>query len=523
MHHTVRAPRRRSVARRCTAIALITVSALVAASCTSDGEGSSGTTSTTIDPSTITDPSRQVDVSELTIAAMPAGNGAPQRSALAADARQPLPGSWTEAEYLVSGTAAEYEGPATGPATVASDDHPFATRVLVRMPTDPAQFSGRVWLEPFNTSGGGELDAIWSSLAPLIVDEGDAWIGVTVRAGQTQRLKDFDAVRYAGVALTDNDHGWDALRSVGTLVKLNPEASPLSGYDVEHLYMAGYSQSGVDAATFAGAFNPMTRLGDGSSVFDGYFLGSHSANLSPLQSGTSIIPKFERDPLPPVDVPVIDFESQSDAEGFAVDVPTAIARDAGLAGADTATGDTIPYVNSGGASVRQPNTDDDDDHLFLFEVAGAPHATGGGSGCDEGSSSFPTAYFTRAVAALLVAWVEDGSTPPDADRLELAVDDDVSEAAVDEVGNALGGVRSPFVDVPLSRYEVHQSGTSCRSVGVETPLPKDELVRRYVDPVSYMAEFTKSLEDTIDAGYLLELDRQRILTEQRTRADELFG
>jgi hypothetical protein len=522
MHHSDRAPRRRSTARRRAAAALLVVAALVAASCTSDDEGSSATTSTTIDPATITDPNRQVDVSELTVAAMPAGAGTPQRSATIAEARQPLPADYTESEYLVSGDAAEYTGPATGPATVATEGHPFATRVLVRAPADPADFSGRVWLEPFNTSGGGELDAIWSSLAPLIIDEGDAWIGVTVRASQTQRLQTFDAARYAGVALTNNDHGWDVLRSVGTLVKLNDEQSPLADYDVGHLYMAGYSQSAVDAATFAGAFNPTTRLGDGSSVYDGYFLGSHSANLSPLTSGTSIIPKFEREPLPPVDVPVIDFESQSDAEGFAVDVPTAIARDAGLAGADTATGDTIPYVNSGGISVRQPNTDDDDDHLYLIEVAGAPHGSGNGGDCPAGSS-FPTSYFTRAAAALLVAWAEDGVTPPDAPRLELAVEDDVSVAATDEIGNAKGGVRSPYVDVPLARYEVHQPGTSCRSVGVETPLPKDELVRRYVDVVGYMAEFTKSLDDTIDAGYLLELDRQRILEEQQARASELFA
>jgi hypothetical protein len=520
MHHTARATRRPPGTRLRTAAALIAIAALVAASCTDDDDSSSPT-STTVDPATITDPNRQVDVTELTIAAMPAGAGTPQRSATVADAREPLPADYTEAEYLVSGTAAEYTGPATGPATVDSTGHPYATRVLVRAPADPAAFSGRVWLEPFNTSGGGELDAIWSSLAPLIVDEGDAWIGVTVRASQTQRLQEFDAARYGGVTLTNNDHGWDVLRSVGTLVKLNPEHSPLADYDVGHLYMAGYSQSAVDAATFAGAFNGMTRLGDGSSVYDGYFLGSHSANLSPLQSGTTIIPKFEREPLPPVDVPVIDFESQSDAEGFAVDVPTAIARDAGLAGAAEATTDTIPYVNAGGASVRQPNTDDDDDHLYLFEIAGAPHSTGGGSGC-EGSSSFPTAYFTRAAAALLVAWAEDGATPPDADRLELAVDDAVSVAATDEVGNAKGGVRSPYVDVPLSRYEVHQPGTSCRSVGVETPLPKDELVRRYVDALGYMAEFTKSLDETIDAGYLLELDRRRILDTQTQRANELF-
>jgi hypothetical protein len=505
---------------RRTCVLAIALVALLASACSSDG-GDAETTATTADPAAITDASIQVDVDELTIAAMPAGKGVPQRSATVADARQPLPSDYTESEFLVSGTAAEYTGPATGPATVASEDHPFATRVLVRVPADPADFSGRVWLEPFNTSGGGELDAIWSSLAPLITDRGDAWVGVTVRASQTGRLQTFDAVRYAGVALTNNDHGWDALRSVGTLVKLNPDQSPLAEYDVSHLYMAGYSQSGVDAATFASAFNGMTRLGNGASVYDGYFLGGHGGNLSPLKSGSSIIPKFDSAPLPPIDVPVIDFEAQSDAEGFQVDVPTALAREAGLAGADKATGDTIPYVNPGGASIRQPNTDDDDDHLFLFEVAGAPHSTSTPEGC-PGVTTFPTAYFTRAAAALLVAWAEDGTTPPDADRLELAVDDAVSAAATDEIGNAKGGVRSPFVDVPLSRFEVHGPPPRCRSAGNEIALPKDQLVKRYGDVAGHLAQFTTSLDRTIKAKFLLQLDRQRILDAQKARAEELF-
>jgi hypothetical protein len=509
-----------AIAWRRAGIAVLVVTGLLAAACSSD-DGDSATSTTTADRAAIVDASIQVDVDQLTVAPMPGGKGVPQRSATVADARQPLPSDYAESEFLVSGTAAEYTGPATGPATVASEDHPFATRVLVRTPADPADFSGRVWLEPFNTSGGGELDAVWSSLAPLITDEGDAWIGVTVRASQTGRLKEFDAARYAGVALTNNDHGWDALRSVGTLVKLNPDQSPLADYDVKHLYMAGYSQSGVDAATFAGAFNRMTRLGDGASVYDGYFLGGHAGNLSPLESGSSIIPKFESAPLPPIDVPVIDFESQSDAEGFQVDVPVSLAREAGLAGADEATGDTIPYVNPGGASIRQPNTDEDDDHLFLFEVAGAPHSTNASEGC-PGVTTFPTAYFTRAAAALLVAWAEKGTTPPDADRLELAVDDAVSAAATDEVGNAKGGVRSPFVDVPLSRYEVHGPPPRCRSAGNEIALPKDELVKRYGSAAAYLERFTTSLDRTIKARFLLQLDRQRILDAQEARAEELF-
>ena len=504
------------------ALALVlATTAVLTVGCSSSNDASGPTT--TVDRAAIVDARRQVDVRGLTVAAMPAGAGVPQRSAKAKDAREPLPATYVETEHLVSGAAAVYAGPATGPVDVATAGHPFATRVLVRAPARPADFSGRVWVEPFNTSGGGEVDALWSSLAPLIAQEGDAWVGITVRASQTKRLQTFDPVRYAGVALTDNDHGWDAIRSIGTLLKLNTKASPLASYDIKHVYLGGYSQSAVDTATFAGAFNGITRLGDGSPVFDGYFLGSHESNLSPLQSGSTIIPKFESARLPAVDVPVLDMESQTDVEGFAVQVPTALAREAGVAGAEAATGDTIDYVNAGGASVRRDNRDKPNDHFWLLEIAGAPHGAGGGNGCD-GFSSFPTSYFTRAAAGALVAWAEKGTKPPDAERIRLAKLDKVSVAATDAHGNAIGGVRSPFVDVPLSRFEVHSGpAPTCKQVGNETPFTKDELVKLYGDTETYLEKFTKSLDATIKARFLLPLDRQRILDAQRARAAELFG
>jgi hypothetical protein len=70
---------------------------------------------------------------------------------------------------------------------------------------------------------------------------------------------------------------------------------------------------------------------------------------------------------------------------------------------------------------------------------------------------------------------------------------------------------------------VHGEGPSCRSVGNETPLPREDLVTRYGDAARYMAEFTESLDATIDAGFLLELDRQRILDAQAPKAAELLG
>ena len=154
-------------------------------------------------------------------------------------------------------------------------------------------------------------------------------------------------------------------------------------------------------------------------MYDGYLLGAHDGNLSPLQSGDSIIPKFDVAPIPSVDAPVIDVEPQTDVEGFAVTVPTALLKQAGPAGADAIKSPTFTYTDVGGAKERRNDSDTTRDQYRLFEIPGAPHVAGAGDGC-IGSSSFPTQYFTRAAAALLARWAEDGAAPPRAPRIELA-------------------------------------------------------------------------------------------------------
>lgn len=466
----------------------------------------------------------QVALGDAQLRTVPAGNGVPQRSATAPDARSPLPDGYAETEYFLEGSSSVYAGPATGPATLESTDHHFATRLLVRAPADATEFSETVWVEPLNTTGGGDFDAVWGSIGPLVAERGDAWVGVTVRAGQVERLQTFDPVRYADMDLPENTYAWEILRQVGALLKSNDPNNPIDGLRAERVYMVGYSQSAVDVATFMLAFNGVTRRANGKAIYDGYLIGGRQANLSPLQSGDTIIPQFEYGKIEDVDVPVIDVEAQADVEGFSVEVPTALAQSEGLAGADEIDTPTFTYTTPGGATVRRPDSNRKIDHFRLFEIAGASHGTGGSPECTDGSSSFPIALFIRAAAARLADWAENGAAPPQGPRIQLATRDDVSDSKADEDGNAVGGVRSPFVDVPLSHYEPHSGpAPTCKLRGVETPLGADVIAERYGDAARYMKEFTKSLDRTIEAGFLLEIDRDAILDAQSVRASAVFG
>lgn len=451
------------------------------------------------------------DVSRARLRAIPTGNGRAQSSGsrprLTDGTTAPaLDAGYTEVEYLFSGVGCMYSGAATGPATVVSDGHRYVTRLLARYPSNRDRFSGRVVVEPFNTSNGPDTDALWARIAPLLQSEGDGWIGVSERASSVKHLLSYDAVRYADLAIATNDLAWDVLRQVGMFVRTAGDRAPLAGLAVEYLYLAGYSQSAADTATFAMSFHDDTRLPDGRPVFDGYFPAAHSASLTPLQSGTRERPSFEYAPMRPPAVPVIDVEMQTDVEGFT-----------------TTLSSGREYTSRSGASVRRADSDGPVDRYRLYEISGAPHLTSM-PGCDGNGSSFPAEAFLRAGMARLYRWAERGIVPPTAPRITLTVLDDVAVAAVDECGNALDGVRSPHLDVPLSRYEVHAApGPRCALAGRETPLSARELLARYGDVESYLKRFTERLDASIRDGFLLGLDQPRIVAVQTDKARQAFA
>jgi Alpha/beta hydrolase domain len=413
-----------------------------------------------------------------------------------------LAGHYVESEYLTTGLARRYTGPVCGPVMAAAEPCQYATRVLVRRPRDPAAFSGRVLIEPFNTTYGVDLDALWCRIGSVLQSQGDAWIGVSGRAVSAESLKEFDEKRYAGIDFSTNEFEWDLLAAVGASVKTGDIDSPLCGLPVSYAYLGGYSQSGLDTATFATAFHRDAGLPDGSPIYDGYFPAAHAASLTAVGADR---PALESAPVGPVDVPLIEVQPQTDVEGFSDSI-----------GAQS-------FVIAGSASLRRGDSDNAHDLYRLYEVAGAPHVAHL-DGCEGRGSSFPTAAFLRAAYRHLTRWAETGVAPPRASRIELADSGPVGAAAVDVHGNPLGGVRSPFVDVPLVRYAAHSTpGPLCRLAGNEEPLSAATLRRLYGDASGYLREFTTALDATIRAGFLIADDRSELLEMARSAAGTAFA
>ena len=378
---------------------------------------------------------------------------------------EPVPAlvdGYLETEYFLYGSARTYAGPVTGPVVVVTDENPYVTRILVRHPTDPADISGRVVVEPFNTSFGMDRDALWARVGALLQAEGDAWIGVTVRAMGAAELRTFDSSRYAEIDFPVNDLAWDALRDIGALVKAGGHASPLGDVAVRRVYLGGYSQSAVDIATFALAFNATARLADSSPIYDGYFPAAHAASFAAISSGNTWVPPMEHSWMRDIDVPVIEVQPQSDVEGFPAQL------------------DSVVFVNPGSASVRRADSDFKRGRYRLYELAGAPHATCL-DGCEGPGSSFPTSAFMRAALRLLFEWVEDAVDPAAGPRISRTRRGRYRWRGSTNTEIPSGACAHPTSTFRLRIMRPIHAGTDVPTGGSETLLPTEALVARYQD------------------------------------------
>jgi hypothetical protein len=118
----------------------------------------------------------------------------------------------------------------------------------------------------------------------------------------------------------------------------------------------------------------------------------------------------------------------------------------------------------------------------------------------------------KAALRHLVAWVERGDAPPEAPPLELTTDDPPAIQR-DADGIALGGVRTPPVDVPvrvLSGEPGPNGSIICMLFGSTKPLSTERLAELYGSRELFDERYDAAMDAAIDAGYLLEDDRAAI-------------
>lgn len=440
---------------------------------------------------------------------------------------------YVEDEYLVSGKANVYDWPAPGPAVVRTPDAPYTTRILVRRPANPKRFSGNVVVEMLNPSNLFDLNIGWAMAHQQFVRNGDAWVGITAKPIAVQALKNFDPQRYARLSFanplplsdprnctdiqtavdppelrsraTEDGLIWDIYSQVGALLRSHDRSNPVP--QARHVYGFGYSQTGGYLYDYINAIHPLDVAHNGRPIYDGYIVavaGGAFVGAVPINQCVPAPPVGDpRLQFKDVGVPIIHIMSQSD------------------------------YLI--GIAARRPDSDAPADRFRHYEMAGAGHATPDElnfaaapadivkagrpvppMSCNEGPRSrFPSKIFFDAAVRNLDWWVRYGVAPPHADPIEV-----VNGAPVlDEFGNVVGGLRSPYLDVPTSTWFGSSTGASfCFIAGHEVPFDAARLRQLYPTHSAYVRAVAKDTARLV-AGRFITLPDGLDIIKEAARAD----
>ena len=135
------------------------------------------------------------------------------------------------------------------------------------------------------------------------------------------------------------------------------------------------------------------------------------------------------------------------------------------------------------------------------------------------SGVIPWVYMAATDA--LKQWVREGVPAPQAES--LATTDDLSDYIYDDVGNVLGGVRTPYVDAPAARLsgEFNDANAVCRLTGTTALFDAATMAARYVDSQGYSDAVDEAAGRAVSAGFLLEPDASRIRAAASLQWDAL--
>jgi hypothetical protein len=439
------------------------------------------------------------------------GNGTPFIASTTFDLAQV---GYSEAEYFISGTATAYTNVGTltndGQWTVTpGDTAQYKTRILVYGPIDPQKFNGTVLVEWLNVSGGVDAAPDWLSAHTELIREGCAWVGVSaqyvgVEGGKSilglpvTPLKKTDPVRYGSLVHPGDSFSYDILSQAAQAIRRPAGLSPLGDLKISAVIAAGESQSAFRMVTYVNAIHPLADIYDGFLVHSRGGSTIAAAPLSERPEPAISVPgsaQIRSD----LNVPVLTFETETD----------------------------ITFLSY--YSARQA----DSDRFRLWEVAGTAHADAymltigstdlgdsadaaqlvltstpvPGFSCPKPINSGPQHFVLNAAIAALIQWVRQGTPPPQAPLLDVT---GTGAIVRDAHGNALGGIRTPQVDVPIATLsgEGQTGSILCLLFGTTKLFDEATLAVLYPDHDAYVSAFDAARDRAVSAGFMLEQDTE---------------
>lgn len=348
---------------------------------------------------------------------------------------------------------------------------PYKTRLVIRKPSDNSKFTGLVLAESMHPAGnahGFEYNSIYlmssGHIAAEILTSGNAQ-----PAGKNRE-------RYADLTMS-GDQVNEILAQTGALIKSSQ--GPLAGMTVRKMVLFGTSASSAVLTNYLPA-HMVYRTPDMKHIYDGFM---------PTSNGTNI---------QQVDVPLIQVPTQHEYENVGTtrqdgDAPGDQYRDYEFAG--------MAHLDARNNLARLPQ-----------------------SACVNPLSQYPMEAYMSVALYHLFRWVDQGIVPPKADRVLIDRNraNDGSLMVLDKVGNATGGIRNPYTDVPIAKYTARNTaapvGGNAQLCGLsvyQTPISKAELKKMYGSKDSYVKKVDARLKELEKAGWSLPVYHDLIVADAK--------
>jgi len=421
---------------------------------------------------------------------------------------------YVEQEVLFSGTANVYTYADAGGADVSpvpaatGSTGSYVTRMLVRRPQNPANFSGVVYMDIMNATANYDGSPMWDLTHLQTMDEGAVYVGVTYSDTTAKFMRDIwgttafpapggaqprDRSRYATLDIKTRAHTWDILNQAAALLRAGTNANnPLNGFAVDTIITTGYSQSAGYVVTYANSFYPsyselepcteeLAAAGECQPLVNGYIVAApgptarllNGAGSNPIGNQRNCENALNRE-TPCIESAIEPF----DADPYQYDLPKIVRF----------------TTESDLKSVRVRQSMEDQPNFRTYEVAGVAHvgfwlslegqrvaeyqfgvpATGTvDSPCILPFNPLRTGPVLSAVQYRLSRWIQNDETPPPSNFMVWEGDfnqideffvplanwvrDDGDNDATDGDdgegdGNAIGGVRPARLTAPLGIY-----------------------------------------------------------------------
>jgi hypothetical protein len=377
---------------------------------------------------------------------------------------------YTSTEYFVTGTA---------------NGIPYKTRIVVRKPADNSRFSGIVLAESMHPSGNA-----WMFHFTHTYTMTSGHIGVEIVTSDPAQFVEFNGTRYSDMRVQPGQAN-EIIAQIGATLRSSQAANPLNGLRMRKMILAGTSASAGVLINYLPA-HMVYRLSDMKPIYDGFL---------PTSNGTNIRQ---------IDVPMIQVPTTTEASRG--NVPTR--QDGDMPGNQFRVYEFpgMPHLDTRDVEAFRPNP------------------------CKSPITLWPMSTYMSVALHHLVEWIDKGTVPPRADRMlvDRNTANDGSLIALDEHGNPKGGIRNPYVDVPVAKYGFPNEGAVpptpntvpwvsrrtaegiddlCHLTGYQIAITAPELKKLYGSKERYVARVRERVDELTRQGWSLPVYRNQILAD----------